>query len=83
MDLKTKIVCINLQECIDRKEKIKNQLKDISIPYEFFKAVDFKNIKLISKYKYCSCKPVSKWFTRQTRPVLDRFHDSSKVNALC
>jgi hypothetical protein len=22
-------------------------------------------------------------FTKKTRPVLDRFHDSSKVNALC
>lgn len=53
MALKTKIVCINLQKCTDRKEKIENQLKDISIPYEFFKAIDFKNIKLISNIEKC------------------------------
>lgn len=53
MDLKTKIVCINLKDCTDRKEKIENELKDINIPFEFFDAIHYKDVKLISNVEKC------------------------------
>lgn len=45
-----KIYCINLERRKDRKEKMKNQLNSVNIPFEFIEAIDYKDLDRVSYY---------------------------------
>jgi GR25 family glycosyltransferase involved in LPS biosynthesis len=48
MDLKIKAVCINLERCKERYDRMNNlNLQDV-LPFEFSKAVDYKDISLVT-----------------------------------
>ena len=53
MENKTKIVCINLKNCIDRRLRIETTLATSNLPFEFFEAIHYKDVKLTSNIENC------------------------------
>ena len=51
--MKTKIVCINLKHCTQRRENIIKTLANVSIPFEFFDAIHYKNVEVVDGLENC------------------------------
>lgn len=59
MENKTKIVCINLKNCIDRRLQIETTLSKSSLPFEFFNAIHYKDVTLVSNIENCQISSVN------------------------
>lgn len=57
--MKTKIVCINLKHCTQRRQNIENTLAKTTVPFEFFDAIHYKDVEVVDNLENCKILGIS------------------------